>query len=104
MAPVRYPRTTTSRKKHADHVVNPAGNEVTGTRQTVMICGPGFLPESVGGEACSCQDSREGGVQTSVSLARTVLSGAKNSEPSTLGTLTRRLLRGVFFASVSFSP
>ena len=33
------------------------------------------LPESVRGEACSCQDSREGGVQTSVALASTVLLG-----------------------------
>jgi len=43
-----------------------------------MVRGVRCLPESVGGEACSCQDSREGGVHTLVSLASTVLSGAKN--------------------------
>ena len=43
-----------------------------------MVRGSWFLPESVGGEACSCQDSREGGVQTFSSLASTVLSGARD--------------------------
>ncbi len=33
------------------------------------------LPESTGGEACLCQNSREGGFQTSVVLASTVLLG-----------------------------
>ncbi len=36
-----------------------------------MVLGPLILPESTGGEAWGCQDSREGGVQVSVVLAST---------------------------------
>ena len=54
---------------------NPAKNEATNTRRAVRVPWQGCLPESVRGEACSCQDSREGGVHTSVVLASTVLWG-----------------------------
>ena len=37
--------------------------------------GPSILPESTGGEAWGCRDSREGGFQLFVALASTVLVG-----------------------------
>jgi hypothetical protein len=68
-------------------------------RVAVQVRGGLILPESTGGEAWGCQDSREGGVQLSVSLASTVLLSCQKRRACTLGTLTCRLWEGVFFAS-----
>src|SRR5471030_1555537 len=57
------------------------------------------LPESVRGEACACKNSREGGVQTSVALASTVLLGCQKLRNCTLGQLTSPRFESVFFAS-----
>src|SRR5471030_2987114 len=57
------------------------------------------LPESVRGEACACKNSREGGVQTSVALASTVLLGCQKLGNCTLGQLTSPRSESVFFAS-----
>src|SRR5471030_2096470 len=57
------------------------------------------LPESVRGEACACKNSREGGVQTSVALASTVLLGCQKRGGCTLGQLTSPRSESVFFAS-----
>ena len=68
----------------------------------VMPCGVPWqwcLPESVGGEACSCKDSREGGVHTFVALASSVLLGYHIRLACTLWTLTCLRFESVFFAS-----
>src|SRR5471030_1683521 len=57
------------------------------------------LPESVRGEACACKNSREGGVQTSVVLASTVLLGCQKLGDCTLGQLMSPRSESVFFAS-----
>src|SRR5471030_2266031 len=57
------------------------------------------LPESVRGEACACKNSREGGVQTSVVLASTVLLGCQKHRSCTLGQLMSPRSESVFFAS-----
>src|SRR5471030_1001655 len=57
------------------------------------------LPESVRGEACACKNSREGGVQTSVALASTVLLGCQKRGGCTLGQLMSPRSESVFFAS-----
>src|SRR5476649_1793155 len=57
------------------------------------------LPESVRGEACACKNSREGGVQTSVVLASTVLLGCQKLGNCTLGQLMSPRSESVFFAS-----
>ena len=57
------------------------------------------LPESVRGEACACKNSREGGVQTSVALASTVLLGCQKRGGCTLGQLMSPRFESVFFAS-----
>ena len=62
---------------------------------TVRWC----LPESVRGEACACKNSREGGVQTSVVLASTVLLGCQKRRNCTLGQLTSPRFESAFFAS-----
>ena len=67
--PVSWPTSS------AGYSANPAKNEVAKTRKAMRVPWQGCLPESVRGEACSCQDSREGGVHTSVALASTVLLG-----------------------------
>ncbi|SAL23718.1 hypothetical protein AWB69_01664 [Caballeronia udeis] len=59
----------------AAHATNPPRCDAVNAREAVLVSGLSCLPESTGGEACSCQDSREGGVQTSVALASTVLLG-----------------------------
>ncbi|QIE28547.1 hypothetical protein SBC2_66230 (plasmid) [Caballeronia sp. SBC2] len=67
-----------------------------------MPCGVPWqwcLPESVGGEACSCKDSREGGVHTFVALASSVLLGYHIRLACTLWTLTCLRFESVFFAS-----
>ena len=46
----------------ADQAANPQRNEAARTREAISVPWQGCLPESVRGEACSCQDSREGGV------------------------------------------
>src|SRR5471030_3070443 len=57
------------------------------------------LPESVRGEACACKNSREGGVQTSVVLASTVLLGCQKRGKCTLGQLTSPRSESSFFSS-----
>ena len=57
------------------------------------------LPESVPGEACACKNSREGGVQTSVALASTVLVGCQKRGGCTLGQLMSPRFESAFFAS-----
>ncbi|QIE23925.1 hypothetical protein SBC1_18160 [Caballeronia sp. SBC1] len=89
----------THEDNHADHIANPPRGEAVKTRQAVCVHWQGCLPESVGGEACSCQDSREGGVHTSVALASTVLLGYQKHENCTLGTLTSPRFESAFFAS-----
>src|SRR5471032_873843 len=67
-----------------------------------MPCGfpwQACLPESVRGEACACKNSREGGVQTSVALASTVLLGCQKLRNCTLGQLTSPRFESAFFAS-----
>ncbi len=61
--------------------------------------GAWVLPETTGGEACSCQYSRAIGFQTSVSLASTVLFKCQKRGACTLGTLTRPWFESAFFAS-----
>jgi hypothetical protein len=56
---------------HADRAVPLTIN----TREAVLVDGPSFLPESTGGEAWGCKNSREGGFQVFVVLASTVLRG-----------------------------
>src|SRR5471032_3616126 len=51
------------------------------------------LPESTGGEACACKDSREGGFHTSVALASTVLLGYPCIETARCGHLRARVLK-----------
>jgi hypothetical protein len=51
------------------------------------------LPENTGGEACLCQDSREGGVQTSFALASTVLFGYPCIRTARGGYLWARVLK-----------
>src|ERR1700677_1437712 len=68
-------------------------------REAVRIPWQWCLPESVRGEACACKNSREGGVQTSVALASTVLLGCQKRGNCTLGQLTSPRFESVFFAS-----
>ena len=63
------------RANHADQAVNPPRNEAAYMREAGHVPWQGCLPESTGGEARLCQDSREGGFHTSVALASTVLLG-----------------------------
>ena len=59
----------------ADQAVKLQKAAAPNRRETVRVSWQWCLPESVRGEACSCQDSREGGFHTSVALASTVLFG-----------------------------
>src|SRR5471032_2090243 len=68
-------------------------------REAARIPWQWCLPESVRGEACACKNSREGGVQTSVVLASTVLLGCQKRRSCTLGQLTSPRSESVFFAS-----
>ena len=68
-------KAVTHENNRAAHAVNPPRNEAAKMREAVLTVGCWCLPETTGGEACSCQDSREGGVQTSSALASTVLLG-----------------------------
>src|SRR5476649_1233107 len=68
-------------------------------REAVRIPWQWCLPESVRGEACACKNSREGGVQTSVVLASTVLLGCQKLGNCTLGQLMSPRFESVFFAS-----
>jgi hypothetical protein len=51
------------------------------------------MPEITGGEACSCQDSREGGFQPSLALASTVLLGYLSIKTARCGHLWARVLK-----------
>src|SRR5476649_868150 len=68
-------------------------------RDAVRVSWQACLPESVRGEACACKNSREGGVQTSVVLASTVLLGCQKRRNCTLGQLLSPRSESVFFAS-----
>src|SRR5471032_3548575 len=68
-------------------------------REAVRVSWQACLPESVRGEACACKNSREGGVQTSVVLASTVLLGCQKRGNCTLGRLTSPRTESAFFAS-----
>jgi hypothetical protein len=48
-------------------------------RMAVQVREPLILPESTGGEAWGCQDSREGGFQVSVVLRAPFYAGTKSS-------------------------
>ena len=64
-----------NRATQATRAANSPRSEAINTRDAALVPQHWCLPESTGGEACSCQDSREGGVQTSVALAIPVLLG-----------------------------
>src|SRR5471030_3094087 len=68
-------------------------------RDAVRVAWQACLPESVRGEACACKNSREGGVQTSVVLASTVLLGCQKRGDCTMGQLMSPRSESVFFAS-----
>src|ERR1700722_10894541 len=61
------------------------------------------LPESTGGEAWGCRDSREGGFQVSVALASTVLRGNQKQWFARWGHLIQIVERR-FLCFVSLSP
>src|SRR5471032_1380294 len=61
------------------------------------------LPESTGGEAWGCKDSREGGLQRSVVLASTVLRGNQKQWSARWGHLIQIVERR-FLCFVSLSP
>ena len=61
------------------------------------------LPESTGGEAWGCRDSREGGFQLSVVLASTVLRGNQKQWSARWGHLIQIVGRR-FLCFVSLSP
>src|SRR5271156_2098452 len=65
--------------------------------------GPLFSPESTGGEAWGCKDSREGGFQVSVVLASTVLRGNQKQWSARWGHLIQIVGRR-FLCFVSLSP
>ncbi len=65
--------------------------------------GASNLPESTGGEAWGCKDSREGGVQRSVVLASTVLRGNQKQWSARWGHLIQIVERR-FLCFVSLSP
>src|SRR5271156_1463742 len=68
-----------------------------------MVCGPSNLPETTGGEAWGCRDSREGGFQRSVALASTVLRGNQKRWSARWGHLIQIVERR-FLCFVSLSP
>ncbi len=61
------------------------------------------LPESTGGEAWGCKNSREGGFQTSEVLASTVLRGNQKQWSARWGHLIQFVERR-FLCFVSLSP
>ncbi len=67
--------TATREDDGANYAANRPSHDAVKTREAARVPWQWCLPESVGGEACSCQDSREGGFHTSVALASTVLLG-----------------------------
>src|SRR5471032_2244917 len=69
----------------------------------VPVSEPLFLPESTGGEAWGCKNSREGGVQVSVALASTVLRGNQKQWSARWGHLIQIVERR-FLCFVSLSP
>src|SRR5471032_1856806 len=87
------------RDNGTDRAADPPKNEAVHTRMAVWVPWQLCLPESVRGEACACKNSREGGVQTSVALASTVLLGCQKLRNCTLGQLTSPRFESAFFAS-----
>src|SRR5471032_1309988 len=87
------------RDNGTDRAADPPKNEAVHTRMAVWVPWQLCLPESVRGEACACKNSREGGVQTLVVLASTVLLGCQKRGDCTLGQLTSPRFESVFFAS-----
>jgi hypothetical protein len=79
----------------SDHAANPARTEAANTREAVFVCWQWCLPESVGGEACACKNSREGGFHTSVALASTVLLGYPSTKTARCGHLRARVLKAL---------
>ncbi len=67
-----------------------------------MVRGSLILPESTGGEAWGCRDSREGGVQVLVVLASTVLRGNQKQWSARWGHLIQIVGRR-FLCFVSLS-
>ncbi len=68
-----------------------------------MVRGPSILPESTGGEAWGCQDSREGGFQVFLVLASTVLRGNQKQWSARWGHL-KQIVERRFLCFVSLSP
>jgi hypothetical protein len=87
------------RVRTPNRFANPPRNDAAKMRETVRTPWQWCLPESTGGEACSCKDSREGGVHTFFALANTVLLGYQKQESCTLWTLMSPRSESVFFAS-----
>src|SRR6202046_508133 len=71
--------------------------------EAVPVRGPPILPESTGGEAWGCQDSREGGFQVFLVLASTVLRGNQKQWSARWGHLEQIVGRR-FLCFVSLSP
>jgi hypothetical protein len=70
---------------------------------TVRVRNGLILPESTGGEAWGCQDSREGGLQLSVVLVSTVLFGNQKQWSARWGH-SISIVEGRFLCFVSLSP
>jgi hypothetical protein len=92
----------TSENSRSDRAANPARTEAANTREAVCVCWQWCLPESVGGEACACKNSREGGVQPSVALASTVLLGYPSTKTARCGHL--RALRANMRCDTCLGP
>ena len=73
------------------------------TRGAIQVRGQSNLPESTGGEAWGCKDSREGGLQTSVVLASTILRGNQKQWSARWGHL-KQFVERRFLCFVSLSP
>src|SRR5471032_3102461 len=71
--------------------------------RAVRVRGGRNLPESTGGEAWGCRDSREGGFQVLVVLASTVLRGNQKQWSARWGHLIQIVGRR-FLCFVSLSP
>ena len=84
---------------HADYAVHRRVKAL----ETVLVREPLILPESTGGEAWGCRDSREGGLQRSVVLASTVLRGNQKQWSARWGHLIQIVERR-FLCFVSLSP
>jgi hypothetical protein len=83
----------TPENNSANRATNPRRTTAANTRETVQDPWQSCLPESTGGEACSCRYSREGGVQTSSVLASTVLFGYRSTKAARCGHLGALVLK-----------